>query len=114
MKRTSIIVVVLVAALLSGCAGLGESLYRGQQASHSGTQIYKGQSADSVEKALGSPDVVSSGIFCKNAGNLPFGVMPAKNTVEWVYIGPTYSTLIYLDQGRVSYIHQIPNSQVRR
>lgn len=114
MKKASIILVVLAAVLVSGCAGLGESLYGGQQASHNGVQIYKGQSADSVEKALGSPDVVSSGLFCKNAGNLPFGVMPANNTVEWVYIGSTYSTLIYLDLGRVSYVHQIPTSKVRR
>lgn len=39
---------------MTGCAGLGESLYKGQQVTHNGAQIYKGQSSDSDEKALGS------------------------------------------------------------
>jgi len=115
MRRASIILAFLGIFFVTGCAGLGESLYRGQEASQNGTKIYKGQSADSVERALGSPDVVSSGRYtCKNATNLPFGVMPGMNSVEWVYIGPAYSTIIYLDHGMVSYVHQIPTSKVRR
>ena len=116
MKKTYAVAIMLLLSLtLAGCAELAKSMYGGQQAAHKGANIYKGQSTDSVEKALGSPDVVSSGQYaCKNASSLPFGVMPGRNTVEWVYIDDPYSTVIYFDFGRVNYVHQIPTSQVRR
>lgn len=112
-KCGMIFLTIFFFAVLVGCAGL--DLNRGQQASHNGINIYKGQSNDSVEKALGAPDVVSSGkFFCKNASSLPFGIMLGNNTVEWVYIGGSQATVVYFDNGRVAYINQIPSSQVRR
>jgi hypothetical protein len=108
MKRTSIVLAFLGIFFVTGCA----CLYQREIAFHCGTKIYKGQSADSVERALGSPDVVSSGDYlCKNSRNLPFLVSP--NSIEWVYFCPDYSTIIYLDHGMVSYVHQIPTSKVR-
>jgi hypothetical protein len=114
MRKFGIVfLTIFCLAVLVGCAGLDPN--RGQQAIHGGSSIYKGQSTDSVEKVLGAPDVVSSGrYFCKNASSLPFGVMPGDNTVEWVYIGVGQSTVVYFDNGRVVYVHQIPSSQVRR
>ena len=109
--------IVTVAALfcLGGCAAIGESLRVGHQASHNGVQIYKGQSVESIERALGPPNVVSSGgPLCKNATNLPFGTSPGWNAIEWVYIGPVYSTIIYTANGNVCYVHQIPTSKVRQ
>jgi len=94
---------------LLGCAGV----QRGQQAVHGHVSIYKGQSADSVERQLGPPNAVSSGIFCLNARSLPFGITPGASTIEWVYFAPVYSTIIYLDGGRVAYVHQIETSKVR-
>jgi len=116
MKKTYAITIMLLLSLtLTGCAELQKSMYGGQQAAHKGANIYKGQSTDSVEKALGSPDVVSSGKYtCKNSSSLPFGQMPGTNTVEWVYIDDPYSTAIYFDSGRVVYVHKIPTSQVIR
>lgn len=115
MRKNSFFYITILLIFLAGCAGVNQSLYGGQQISHNGKMIYKGQSVDSVERALGAPDVVSSGqYFCKNASNLPWGVMLARNTIEWVYIGPAYSTLIYIDHGMVSYVHQIPSSKVIR
>ena len=76
--------------------------------------IYKGQSADSVVDLLGPPDIVSSGgwLFCKHATD--FGLNPSRNAIEWVFLGPQTSTVVYLHFGRVAAIGQLPTEKVRR
>jgi len=118
MKKELMFIVVLVTSLIFGCAAFKEKLIEnlngGTTGSHNSISIYQGQSADSVIRTLGNPDVVSSGIFCKNKGNIGFGIRTARNTVEWVYVGTSNSTVIYLDHGLVSIVYNIPTSRIKR
>uniref|UniRef100_A0A6M3IFF6 Lipoprotein n=1 Tax=viral metagenome TaxID=1070528 RepID=A0A6M3IFF6_9ZZZZ len=108
MKLVKVLLIIIMVNFIIGCAGL---LNQGLEASHGGTKIYKGQSADSVERALGSPDIISSGILCKNT---PFGFLTTRNTIEWVYIGSTCSTIIYLSRGMVTHVFQNDTNKIRR
>jgi len=107
MKRITNSMVVMTILVMLGCAPMMS------QVRIDGTSIYAGQSSDSVERAVGSPNVVSSGIFCKNSIHF-FGFSPGRNTVEWVYIRSGVSTVIYLDSGRVIQIGQVPTEKIKR
>lgn len=121
MKRLSISLILIILIIITGCETinnvtnkLSNATSKYAQGTHNGIQIYEGQSAESLEKALGAPDVVSSGMFSKNANNVRFLYRPMLYTTEWVYIGPEYSTIVYIFKGKVSSVHKIPTSKVNR
>jgi hypothetical protein len=84
-----------------------------QRIKFKGAKIFQGQSNDSVEKALGAPDIVSEGPYVKNEWVGGYMITTGQLTVEWVYLGNQDSLIIWLDRGMVRRICVVPTSKVK-
>ena len=112
MYRT-IVVACLLLACCSGC-GSNSPMAGPQSLAFKGQSIYQGQSNDSIEKALGAPDVVSQGWAIKNWWAGENWITPGELTVEWVYLGETDSLIVWLDMGMVRRVCVVPTEKVKR
>lgn len=104
---------LILAILLAGCA-TNAPMAGPQNLKFNDQNIYQGQSNDSVEKALGSPDIVSQGFGVKNWWAGGSWYTPGEKTIEWVYLGEKESLIIWLDAGMIARICKVPTEDIKR
>lgn len=100
--------ILLSVFVIGGCAGL---IPIQQRATANGKVIYVGMSADALKAELGAPDDVSAWVplvsDMKHANT--FRINPRSNgAVEWDYIHGGTMTCVFLADGVVKYIGQMP------
>jgi len=123
MRRVMIMVLLAGALFWSGCSSSSSmATFRGQK-------IFAGQSSDSVEKNLGEPDRVAQARWDWFWGWVwdPFSqakhvnpwtsnppVYPQTSIVEWTYIDPDTSLILWLNSGTVGQIWIVDPSKIRK